>query len=209
LKINAMDVIPGINCSDYACVTEHLAGVRSLGVPWVHIDVADGAFAPVTTWNEPSKLVGVPHPFVEVHLMVEDPGRHIERWRGVGKRFVVHVEVVSASHFQFPASEEMGLALLPDTPVEEVYPYLDRVRFVQFLAVPPGFSGQKFDERILEKIRVLKKHDPDVVVEVDGGIEPRTAQQVGDAGADMVVSTSYIWNSEDPEAALRRLGVVI
>ncbi len=100
---------------------------------------------------------------------------------------------------------EVGLAVLPNTSVEAVFPYLDRVRFIQFLAVSPGFSGQKFDEKILEKIQTLRARDKNAIIEVDGGINGETASPVIKAGANVLVSSSYIWNHSNPREAFLSL----
>jgi ribulose-phosphate 3-epimerase len=97
------------------------------------------------------------------------------------------------------------LATNPDTPAEELIPYLDSVYQFQFLAVKPGFSGQEFDERIVEKVKFLRERSSDVVIEVDGGINVETAKLVRRAGADIVVSASYIFSNKDPLRAYKNL----
>lgn len=208
-----MEVIPAINCLDSACVREKLSVVKSqLPVQWLHFDVSDGKFTPVKTWNKPEELKLKID--VEIHLMVHQPVDYVDAWlKADAKRIIVHLEAIMDKRDEFPrvlekcsaANTELMLALNPGLPVEAVFPYLDSLLFVQFLAVKPGPSGQKFDERVLEKIKVLRERAPDIVIEVDGGINPETARKVKEAGADIVVSASYIFGSENPQKAYQKL----
>lgn len=213
-----MEVIPAINCLDFECVRERMLRVSELGVEWAHFDVSDGKFAPVVTWNDPSALAtisGVELPKFEVHLMVEKPEEYVDFWvRAGARRLIVHVEAVDSAKFKVQNSKlevsgcELGMAVLSGTPIESVLPYLEDVRFVQFLAVSPGFSGQKFDEQVLEKIRALRERDSEVTVEVDGGVNLETAKLVREAGADVVVSSSFIFDASDPKIVYNKLRAI-
>tara|TARA_Y100000310_G_scaffold321317_1_gene378772 strand:+ start:4680 stop:5339 length:660 start_codon:yes stop_codon:yes gene_type:complete len=219
-----VEVIPSVNCEDFKCVKELLPKVKEIGSEWAHFDVSDGTFNSVVTWNEPEQLSQFSKaelPKIEVHLMVDNPKKYLDEWVEAGaKRILVQVEALSGSKLKvssrggFAFGEEsfsgceIGLVLNPDTPVEEVFSYLDKIRFVQFLAVVPGPSGQKFQEEILEKIRALRERDKDVIIEVDGGIIPEVVLRLKEAGADIVISSSYIWKSRNPREAFCALGEV-
>ncbi len=192
---------------------------------WAQIDVADGKFTPHITWNNPEELrkllsvrvgpreVRVSPRFVEVHLMIEEPQNVIDDWLKAGvKRIIVHFEAVKNSSdiiFIFRKCEaagvEFGLAFNSDTPAEKILPYLDKIKFVQILAVDPGLSGQKFQPQVLDKIKFLKSNYPDVIIEIDGGINLEIAELCKEAGADILVSGSYIWNSSNPKEAFKKL----
>lgn len=216
-----MEVIPAINCSDSKCVSERLEKVREFDSEWVHIDIADGKFAPVTTWNNPEELNSQLTTYnlqlnIEVHLMVEKPEEFVDEWLKIGaKRIIVHLEAINTNRLakilekcaEYDA--ESMLAINPETLVEEIFPYLDSLLFVQFLAVKPGFSDQKFDKAVLEKIKVLRERVPDIVIEVDGGINPETARMVKEAGADILVSASYIFNNPEPYKAYQDLVEIV
>ena len=214
-----MEVIPAINCGDEGCVKKHLEMLQDIPAEWVHFDVSDGKFTPAKTWDEPECFIAdcrlqIADLNIEVHFMVEKPEEYVERWVGAGaKRVIVHVETIR-ERSDLPkevgplAGVQFGLALLPETPVESVYPYFDRVRFVQLLAVSPGFSGQKFDERILEKIRLLRARDENVIIEVDGGVNDVVARSIFRAGANIAVSSSFIWNHPNPREAFFLLNSV-
>ena len=212
-----MKIIPAINCETKECVEEHVRKVREFAPEWVHFDVSDGKFNEARTWNAPQaffQCLEAEPPNIETHLMVEDPEVYVSGWAGAGaKRVLLHIEVfrdgdVSRFRDLFITkykAVEFGLAVRPETDVETVFPYLDQVRFVQFLAVVPGFSGQEFQENVLQKIFALRAKDKDVIIEVDGGVNDKTAPLIRDAGADVLVSSSFIWNSASPVEAYRLL----
>lgn len=191
-----------------------LTAARALGAQWVHVDVTDGVFSSAATWSdsETYKNAGV---HVEVHLMVTKPETIIENWLKAGaKRVIVHVESLMgrSEDVFFELSrlcKQYGATLMlsenPQTSVEEFYPYLETVHAFQFLAVAPGFSGQSFDEATLQKIAALRGKAKTAFIEVDGGVNASVAARVRAAGANAVSSASFIWESEDPIAALSAL----
>lgn len=222
-----MEIIPAINCPDSKCVREKLSFINSQlpDVNWVHIDIADGKFTSIQTWNKPEEFVRFleiefsnsnfetnikrQNPLnIEVHLMVNNPEQYADQWLRAGaKRIIAHLETLRNKDNELSKilekcsayDAEMMLALNPETPVEEIFPYLDSLLFAHFLAVKPGPSGQQFDGRVLEKIKVLRERLPDIQIEVDGGMNPETAKKVKEAGADIIVSASYIFNSKNPQ----------
>lgn len=209
-----MEVIPAINCFDSECVKERLAGARELGAEWVHFDVSDGVFASVRSWNnvqELKELTRNSNLKIETHLMIESPLKDFRKWLDAGvKRILVHVETVDREQLRemleiLPEEAELGLSLAPETPVQDAAIFLDEVNFVQLLAVKPGKSGQSFSEEIIQKIRDIRDFDKNVTIEVDGGVTREVAARVREAGADVVVSSSYIWESADPKGAFRDL----
>ncbi|MEK7634336.1 MAG: hypothetical protein AAB396_00405, partial [Patescibacteria group bacterium] len=205
-----MQIIPAINCADFECVKEKLQKIEEIGAGWAHIDVADGIFTPHKTWVNLKDLLGIKNQLsninLEIHLMIENPESVIDDWVKAGiKRIIIHIEAINIVKFKKLISRlagqniKIGLAINPKTPIENIVSYLSATassskRFVQILAVDPGLSGQKFQLQVLEKIKFLKKNYPDVVVEADGGINLETAEICKSAGADILVSFSYIWD---------------
>lgn len=209
-----MVVIPAINCRDVRSAEERLRTILKLGVQWLHLDVADGKFAPIVTWGDP-KFIGAflkNHPSLraEVHLMVKDPERIFPAWVSEGvSRIIVHSETISDFRVIQALCKKQDvtlmLALRPETPVAEILPYAHEVTHIQVLAVSPGFAGQEFSESVLEKVKFLKKHAPHVTLEVDGGVNGKTITAIKNAGADIAVSASYIFDSWFPKRAYKKL----
>jgi len=211
-----MEIIPGINCSDFKCVSGYWHKAAALGAHAVQIDVADGKFAPVKTWDNPAELADLinknPKMKAEIHLMVENPEEVFEEWVKAGaKKLVIQIEskgnLESIERIVKTRGGEVIWGIKSGTPIEELYKHIKRERgcSVQFLDVSPGFSDQKFDPKVADRIKFLRTERPDVKIRVDGGMNPETAKLVKDAGADAVISVSYIWESESPQTAYREL----
>ena len=139
--------------------------------------------------------------------MVEQPETMVEDWRDVADRLVVHYETVGdlekiielvGPHLS------LAIALELETPVEKIYHYLGQIKTVQLMSIKRlGFSGEAFDDRVLEKIKTLKTNWPDVKVIVDGGINLEIAKKLKEAGADDLIVGSQIWQSNNVEEAIR------
>lgn len=222
-----MQIIPAINCENFECVREKLQKAEEFS-DWVQIDIADGKFTPHKTWNNPPELLDVKGKLsnvnLEIHLMVENPLDVIDDWIESGaKRIIVHHEAICKEAVHNENNDEtdiinfllekcaekeveLGLAINPGTPVEKIIYHLDRVRFIQILAVDPGLAGQQFQATTLQKIKFLKENPYiEAIVEVDGGINLETAKLCKEVGADILVSASQIWNSEQPDIAFKEL----
>ena len=207
-----MLIIPTINCLDFTCVEEKFQKAAKFGADWVQIDIADKKFTKHKTWDNAEEFKILNFKFkinVEIHLMVENSLTVIGEWIKVGaKRIIVHLEAVKVLEFQslkVSNNIEIGLAINPKTPVENLIPFLKDFKFIQILAVNPGLSGQKFQPQVLDKIKFLKKNFSDVIIEVDGGINLETTRMCKEAGADILAAGSYIWESKSPEEAYKKL----
>ncbi len=215
-----MHIFPVINCPDTACARRTITVAQTFlrAGDFVHVDVADGIFTFHKTWNDTAGWAALRVPFrLEAHLMVEHPEKYIEPWLAVGaRRFVIHVETITEKSFEAIAAKcaergrdrgaQIMLSSNPETPMGEFRPYFHQAWFYQVLAVHPGLAGQKFLPSALNKIRFLRKNAPDgIIIEVDGGITPETAKLAKEAGADIVVSASYIFKSDDLRTAYEEL----
>lgn len=220
-------IIPAINCQEFDEVKErfHVAqeilfGGGSEGHEtgeregWIHIDIADGGFTKgYSTWRnarEFAELKRNPNLKVEVHVMVNEPEPVISEWLALGvHRVIFHLE--SAGNVEAIAAmcKESNvspmLALKPTTPIAHAAPYMDLVEGCQVLAVEPGPGSQAMQPMIIEKIVALRKAYPALLIEVDGGITSETAARCIAAGADQLISGSYIFTDENPAAAFQRL----
>ena len=203
-----MGILPVINCPDFKSVQSTIEKTKTF-LPegsFLHCDIADAAMTFHKTWNDPTAWANLHAPYqLEVHLMVEHPVQQLEAWVAAGaRRFIVHYEVLSDASFaqilDICRKDNVGIALAsnPETTVDRLAPYLKYFSMVQVLCVQPGFAGQKFLPLSLDKIKWLRREWPHAIIEVDGGMNPVTAKLVKDAGADFIVSSSYIFGSGDP-----------
>jgi ribulose-phosphate 3-epimerase len=210
-----MRVIPVLNCANKGEAEEQFGVLETFlkKGEFVHVDIADGVFTFHKTWNDPEGWVALRSPFpLEVHLMVEHPEKLIAPWLAAGaKRFIVPIEAIDRDSFCAVVEQcKTGHAALmlssnPETPPEDFAPYLHDISQFQVLCVTPGLAGQKFLPLALEKAKWLKYALPDAIIEVDGGITPETAEWAKDAGADIIVSASYVFRSKDPKKAYETL----
>lgn len=215
-----MQVIPGVEGADAESVTQQYEKVKNLNPEgWIHLDITDGKFSPAVNWGSPEglqSLVAKSLPAgrqgqslvkVELHLMVEEPEKVLDAWLKTEsvKRVVVHLEAMSDPVFIVQRCKEYGaepmLAIRPDTEVERLFAHKDDFRAFQVLAVAPGWAGQKFGEEAIKKISWIREKIPNAIIEIDGGINPETARKCFEAGANILISTSYIQKSPDPRAA--------
>jgi ribulose-phosphate 3-epimerase len=205
-----LQVIPGILETDFAEIKRKVVKVAPY-VEYVQIDLADGELVENETFADPSVFSGLPlRPKRELHMMIENPVEQVDDWIEVGfSRLIAQVEGIGDPEAFIEAvtlhSVEVGLALDIATPVAIIEPYLDSLDVVLLMSIEAGFSGQEFVPQVLNKIREVRKISDLVPIEVDGGINLETARQVEAAGASRVVSTSFIFGSDDISGAIQKL----
>jgi len=203
-------IIPAINENSFNEIERKLNLVSPFS-DWVHLDIADGSFTPNILWNEPERLEDIETEIkIEVHLMVLNPEYVFEKWLGKNTaRIIFNLETIN--NFDFLATAlakhgvEIGLSITPNTSYTTLKPYLDKIDLAQILAVSPGMSGQKFEENSLEKISALRTICSNCVIEIDGGINSETAKNAILAGADILVSSSYVWSGGNIEERIKSL----
>lgn len=210
-----MNVIPVVNCSDAACINERVAAAEKfLGRDeLLHLDVTDGVFTAHKTANDPEVWKNMQTPFfLEVHLMVTRPEEYLASWIAAGaKRIIIHSEAIDEALAKKiimscgDSGTEVMLSSNPETSAESLAPYFPMFHAFQVLAVHPGAPGQELLPSVLEKITFLREALPGATIEVDGGIDPETTKKVKLAGADTVVSGTYIFKSADPKRAYETL----
>jgi len=217
--VNMVKIVPSILSADFTRLGEQVREAEAAGADYIQIDVMDGHFVPNITVGPLvveaiRRAVQVP---LDVHLMIENPERYIERFAEAGAHILtVHQEACVHLHRVVQAIRELGarpgVAINPATPVSAIEEVLDYVDLVLVMTVNPGFGGQEFIPGTLPKIarlrRMLDERRLPVEIEVDGGIDPETAPLVVRAGATMLVAGSSVFNDRasvaENIAALRR-----
>lgn len=192
---------------DFAALGSSVRRLDEAGADMIHIDVMDGVFVDNITIGIPvvAALRKETEKTFDVHLMTVGPDRYVSRFRDAGADIItIHFESgcdVSKTVDLIAASgAKPSLSVRPGTPVEELFPYLDRLYMALIMTVEPGFGGQAFIPETLEKVRLLREEADrrglDLKIEVDGGINDRTAQPAVDAGADVIVSGSWLFGGD-------------
>lgn len=206
---NKILIAPSILSADFGKLNEEIATVES-HADWLHLDLMDFHFVPNLTFGAPVIRRIKTGLFLDAHLMVEHPETYLEELAEIGVGSVtVHQEGNVHLHRLIARIHELGMkaavALNPATAVESLSSILDDLDMVLVMSVNPGFGGQKFISLALDKIRWLKERRPELLVEVDGGINAETAALCREAGADVLVAGSYIFGAADRVAAIESL----
>ncbi len=199
-------IIPGIIAKNQMELNDKIEQVKD-EVERIQLDIMDGIFVGNKSLDFDFWLPKTDCQF-EAHLMVADPDDWVERnWQKAG---IILVPAESCKHIKelidfLKGKKKFGLVLNPETSLDRVRDYLDEIDQILIMTVTPGFYGSEFLSKPLEKVKELRRLKPDLDIGVDGGLSPETIKKAFDAGANLFVSGSYIFRSENPKEAIREL----
>ncbi len=208
-------VAPSLLSCSFERMGEEIAAVREAGADWLHFDVMDGRFVPnisVGPLGVEAARRAAPGMVLDVHLMIADPDSYVDAFADAGADILtVHVEAPRHIHRTLQSIRGrglgVGLTLNPGTPLSAIEALLPEVDMVLVMSVNPGFGGQKFIPASLDRIRRLREKIEaaglSVLVEVDGGVTPRNAAEIREAGAEALVAGSAVFGAEDYAEAIR------
>ncbi len=205
-------ISPSILSANFACLREEIEKVKE--AEWIHVDVMDGHFVPNLTIGPlvVRALRKITKQFLDVHLMIENPEKYVKAFAEAGADLItVHIEACGSPEEVVKLIKESGckagVSVKPGTGVEEIEGLLDKIDLVLVMSVEPGFGGQKFMPEVLPKVERLKKLKEEkgleYEIEVDGGINRENCSDVVKAGADILVSGSAIFRSDNPAEEMR------
>ena len=212
----SIKIAPSILAADFANLSRDCTIVNKSNADWFHLDVMDGLFVPNISFGMPivSKIRKLTKKPLDVHLMIIEPERYIEKFIEIGSDILtVHIEATTEMDNILTkikqSSIKSGIAINPDTPVNKLENYINTVDLICLMGVHAGFGGQRFInktfDRLVELKALIKSKDSSALIEIDGGVDNTNCKKLKSLGADILVAGSYVFKSLDIKTAIDSL----
>lgn len=209
-------IAPSILSADFANIQRDVEMINNSDADWFHVDIMDGVFVPNISFGFPVVSAIKKHAKkpLDVHLMIVDPDRYLEQFKNAGADVLtVHIEACTHLHRTIHAIKQLGMkagvAVNPHTSVTHLEDILADIDLVCLMSVNPGFGGQKFIEYTYKKIKQLREmskvHNPNLMIEVDGGVGTQNAAALIQAGANVLVAGNAVFAAAEPKAMITNL----
>lgn len=211
-------VSPSLLAADFANLHQEVTKIIKAQADWIHFDIMDGIFVNNISFGLPVCQSLKKYPiFKDVHLMIANPIDYYQKFIEAGADLITfHLESIKYKKHVLQLIKDIknnnafvGISIKPSTPIETIIPYLSKIDLILIMSVEPGFGGQKFIPTCLDKVKKLRtyidEHNLATLIEIDGGINKKTAHEAIIAGVDVLVAGSYIFKSNDYKSAIKDL----